>query len=120
MRKKFIPSYYSRDFYQKLQTLTQGSRSVEYFYKDIEATMLRANIQEGHEATMVRFLNGLKLQIVKRLELYPYVEIGEIIDKVVKIEQRLKRRGQPPSNYACSTPPPMPNQPMSEQKQLAN
>jgi ABC-type metal ion transport system substrate-binding protein len=28
MRRRFVPSYYYRDFYQKLQNLTQGSRSI--------------------------------------------------------------------------------------------
>src|SRR5215813_11796833 len=34
MRKRFVPGHYFRDIYQKLQKLTQGSRSVEDYYKD--------------------------------------------------------------------------------------
>nr|XP_027096099.1 uncharacterized protein LOC113715996 [Coffea arabica] len=36
MRKRFVSNYYYRDLYQKLQTLSQGSRSVEDYYKEME------------------------------------------------------------------------------------
>ena len=77
-------------------------------------------IKSTLEAIMARFLNGLRPDIVETLELQPYVEISEMVDKTIKIEQSLKRRGQLPSNYAFYTPTPMPNQPRSEHKQSNN
>ena len=65
----------------------QGSHSVEDYYKDMEVTMLRVDVQEDCKATMARFLNGLKLEIAKRLELQLYVEIGEMVDKAVKLSK---------------------------------
>ncbi|XP_071918798.1 uncharacterized protein [Coffea arabica] len=93
MKKRFVPSHYHRDLYQKLQTLTQGQRSVEDYYKDMEISMLRADIQEDREATMARFLSGLRVEIADQLELQYYVEIEDMVEKAIKIEQRLKRRG---------------------------
>nr|XP_027071919.1 uncharacterized protein LOC113696736 [Coffea arabica]XP_027077003.1 uncharacterized protein LOC113700752 [Coffea arabica] len=93
MKKRFVPSHYHRDLYHKLQTLTQGQRSVEDYYKDMEISMLRADIQEDREATMARFLNGLRVEIADQLELQYYVEIEDMVEKAIKIEQRLKRRG---------------------------
>ncbi|XP_027170630.1 uncharacterized protein LOC113770389 [Coffea eugenioides] len=93
MKKRFVPSHYHRDLYQKLQTLTHGQRSVEDYYKDMEISMLRADIQEDREATMARFLNGLRVEIADQLELQYYVEIEDMVEKAIKIEQRLKRRG---------------------------
>ena len=61
----------------------------------MEVTMLRADVQEDHETTMARFLNRLRPYKAETLELQPYVEIGEMVNKTVKIEQRLKTRGQP-------------------------
>ena len=52
MRKRFVPNHYYRDLYQKLQRLTQGSRSVEDYYKEMEIAMIRANVEEDREATM--------------------------------------------------------------------
>ena len=59
MRRRFVPNHYYRDLYQKLQRLTQGSRSVEDYYKEMEIAMIRANVEEDREATMARFLNRL-------------------------------------------------------------
>jgi hypothetical protein len=35
MRRRFVPSHYYRDLYQKLQNLTLGSRSVENYHKEM-------------------------------------------------------------------------------------
>ncbi|KAI9164905.1 hypothetical protein LWI28_004266 [Acer negundo] len=59
MRRRFITSHYYWGLFQKLQTLTQGSKCVEYYYKEIVIAMIRADIEEDREATMARFLNGL-------------------------------------------------------------
>ena len=42
MRKRFVPSHYYRDLCRKLQTLTQGSMSVEDYYKEMEIAMIKA------------------------------------------------------------------------------
>nr|CAN80357.1 hypothetical protein VITISV_003507 [Vitis vinifera] len=60
MRRRFVPSHYYRDLYQKLQSLTQGYRSMDDYHKEMEIAMIRANVEEDREATMARFLNGLR------------------------------------------------------------
>ncbi|XP_075662695.1 uncharacterized protein LOC142632168 [Castanea sativa] len=69
MRRRFVPSHYYRDLYQKLQNLTQGYRSVDDYHKKMEIAMIRANVKEDREATMARFLNGLNRDIAKVVEL---------------------------------------------------
>ena len=59
MRRWFVPSHYYRDLYQKLQSLTQGNRSVEDYYKEMEIAMIQSNVEEDREATMATFLVGL-------------------------------------------------------------
>ena len=56
MRRRFVPSSYYRDLYNKLQSLTQGSKSVEEYHKEMEIAMVRANVMKDREATMARFL----------------------------------------------------------------
>ncbi|XP_071905956.1 uncharacterized protein [Coffea arabica] len=92
MRTRFVLGHYYRDLYQKLQTLVQGNRSVDKYHKEMEILMLRADVQEDKEATMARFLNGLRPEIVERVELYHYMELYELVVKADKVEQRLKRR----------------------------
>ena len=63
MRKRFVPTYYYRELYNKLQNLRQGNRSMERYYKEMVVAMFRVNIEEDREATMVRFLEGLNREI---------------------------------------------------------
>ncbi|XP_071905682.1 uncharacterized protein [Coffea arabica] len=116
MKKRFVPSHYHRDLYQKLQTLTQGQRSVEDYYKDMEISMLRADIQEDREATMARFLSGLRVEIADQLELQYYVEIEDMVEKAINIEQRLKRRGTTRNYNPNPQPFTRPFQPRREER----
>jgi hypothetical protein len=59
MRKRFVPIHYYRDLYLKLQGLNQNSKSVDEYHKEMEITIIRANVVEYRVATMARFLNGL-------------------------------------------------------------
>ncbi|XP_042992210.1 uncharacterized protein LOC122318677, partial [Carya illinoinensis] len=93
MRRRFVPSHYYRDLYQKLQNLTQGSRSVEDYHKEMEVAMIRANVEEDREATMARFLSGLNRDIANVVELQHYVEIEDMVHMAMKVERQLKRKG---------------------------
>nr|XP_027062889.1 uncharacterized protein LOC113689296 [Coffea arabica] len=99
MRTRFVPGHYTRDLYHRLQTLVQGNRSVDEYHKEMEILILRADVQEDPEATMVRFLSGLRPDIAERVELQHYMELHELVDKAIKVEQRLKRRGTTRSNF---------------------
>ena len=63
MRKRFVPLHYIREMHNKLQRLYQESKSVDGYYKEMEISLIRANIEETNEATMVRFFNGLNRDI---------------------------------------------------------
>ena len=93
MRKRFIPNHYYRDLYQKLQSLTQGSRSVEEYHKEMEVAMIRANVEEDREATMARFLNGLNRDIANVVELQHSVELEDMVHMAMKVERQLKKKG---------------------------
>jgi hypothetical protein len=87
MRMRFVPSHHYRDLYQKLQSLTQCYRSMDDYYKEMEITMIRANIEEDREATMVRFLNGLNWDISNVVELQDYVELEDMVHMAIKVER---------------------------------
>ncbi|XP_040967920.1 uncharacterized protein [Gossypium hirsutum] len=93
MRRRFIPSYYHRELYQKLQNLTQGTKSVEDYYKEMEIAMIRADVQEDREATMARFLAGLNREIANIVELQHYVEIVDMVHMAIKVEKQIKKKG---------------------------
>nr|XP_023887116.1 uncharacterized protein LOC111999228 [Quercus suber] len=93
MRRRFVPNHYYRDLYQKLQSLTQGYRSVDDYHKEMEIAMIRANVEEDREATMARFLNGLNRDIANVVELQHYVELEDMVHMAIKVERQLKRKG---------------------------
>lgn len=68
----FVPSYYDTECCQKLQQLPQGNKLVEDYQKELEISMKRANVNEGEEVKMARFLYGLRQDISKIVELYGY------------------------------------------------
>ena len=91
MRKRFVPSYYSKALYRRLQALTQGSMSIEDYYKEMEMAIMKANLREDVEAIMARFLHGLRPEIAKVVEFQHYLDMNEMLEKAVTVEQRLKR-----------------------------
>ncbi|XP_050259875.1 uncharacterized protein LOC126704939 [Quercus robur] len=93
MRRRFVPSHFYRDLYQKLQSLTQGYRSVEDYHKEMEIAMIRANVEEDRKATMARFLNGLNRDIANVVELQHYVELEDMVHMAIKVERQLKWKG---------------------------
>ncbi|GKV11008.1 hypothetical protein SLEP1_g22297 [Rubroshorea leprosula] len=93
MRKRFVPSHYYHDLYQRLQGLTQGSKSVEDYHKEMKIAMVIANVEEDREATMAWFLHGLNRDIANVVELQHYVELEDMVHMAMKVERQLKRKG---------------------------
>jgi hypothetical protein len=46
MHKRFIPNHYNPDLLNKLQKLTQGTKSVQEYFKEMEMTMMRIKLDE--------------------------------------------------------------------------
>ena len=68
-RKRYVPASYTRDLKFKLQKLSQGSKGVEEYYKEMEVLMIQAKIEEDEEVTMDRLLSGLNSDIRDVVEL---------------------------------------------------
>ena len=84
IRRRFVPSHYQRDLHNKLQRSTQGSRSVDEYYKEIKVSMIRANVMEDQEATMAHFLHRLNSDIRDVVELRNYVEFEDLVHQASK------------------------------------
>ncbi|KAL4387743.1 hypothetical protein GQ457_09G020840 [Hibiscus cannabinus] len=84
MRRRFIPTHYHRELFNKLQNLKQSNRSVEDYYKEMEVAMIRANIDEDREATMARFLAGLDPDIANVVELQHFIDIDDMVHMAMK------------------------------------
>ena len=93
MKKRYVPKHYYRELFNHLQMITQGTKSVEEYHKELEMTMIRANVNEDEEVTMSRFLNGLNRYIANVVELQSYVDLEELVHLANKVEGQLKRKG---------------------------
>ena len=51
---------------------------------EIEVAMIRANMEDDREATMVRFLYGLNHEIANMVELQHYVELEGMVHMGMK------------------------------------
>lgn len=103
MQRRFVPSYYYRELYNRLHNLTQGSKSVEDYYKEMEVAMIRANVEEDNEATMARFLNSLNKEISNVVELQPYMELEDLLHLALKVEKQLKKRGSTNRSFSYTS-----------------
>ena len=89
MHMRFVPSHYTRDLFKKLQELRQGMRNVDEYYKEMEVSMIRANVLESEEQTMARFLNGLNHPIKKIVEFQPYDSLVALVHQATKAERQI-------------------------------
>ncbi|XP_042466500.1 uncharacterized protein LOC122049106, partial [Zingiber officinale] len=116
MRRRFVPSHYYRSLYQRLQRLSQGSKSVDEYFKEMELSMIRANVNEDREATMARFLHGLNPEIADIVELQHYVELSDMVHQAQKVEEQLKRRGLARKGQPMTTHGPWRTAPRKEEQ----
>ncbi|XP_073367924.1 uncharacterized protein [Aegilops tauschii subsp. strangulata] len=88
MRHGFVPSYYERQLYKRLQGLTQGSRTVEEYYKEIEVLLIRTRTRESDEAKMARFLHRLNDEISEFVEMFPYDTLQDVVHQAIRVEKK--------------------------------
>ena len=54
--------------------------------------MIKANIEEDLEVTMVRFIDGLNKEITNVVELYHYVEMEDMVSIDMKMKKQQKHK----------------------------
>jgi len=92
LKERFVLSYYGRDLHNKLQRLIQRNRSMDYYCKEMDIFLIRAQIDESQETTMARFLHGLNREIQDMVELHHYASLEDLIHQAIKVDQQLKRK----------------------------
>jgi hypothetical protein len=110
-----------RDNYIKLQGLTQGSRTMEEYYKDMEVLLIRTRTQESNEAKTARFLHGLNDEISDFVEMFPYDTLQDVIHQAIRVEKKNTRNGRSHSfqNHTTSSSWQRPHQPYKSQSEGA-
>lgn len=104
MRKRFIPTHYYRDMFNRLQRLRQGSRSVEEYFQDLEMTLMRTGVDEEREATMARFLSGLNRDIARQVEIKQFIDMEDLVHMAIVVEKQLKTDSTRYNRFPDKTP----------------
>jgi hypothetical protein len=91
MRARFLPKYYYRDLFDKLQNLKQGNLSVEEYYREMEKAMIRANVYEDEEQSIARFMSGLHRNIQHIVGMQQYHNLIELVHQASKAERQLQQ-----------------------------
>nr|KYP60180.1 Transposon Ty3-G Gag-Pol polyprotein [Cajanus cajan] len=92
LRRRHIPSYYTRELMNKLQRLKQRKMSVEEYRQTMELYLMRAGIREEEDITIDRFLSGLNLEIRDKVEILPYRDLNDLVQLYIKVEQQVLRK----------------------------
>ena len=87
MRQRYVLAHHKRDLLHNLQSLTQGSKTVDEYYNEMDQAMMRSNIIEDKKTTMFRFMNGLNQNIAHLVELHNYNNIEELLQMALKLER---------------------------------
>ncbi|XP_073525851.1 uncharacterized protein [Phyllobates terribilis] len=92
LRNRFVPPYYTRELRQRLESLKQGSMSVEEAYNAMQHAMLKAGVREDEDATIARYLRILNYNISYEVDMYPCRTAVELLHNAIKIEKRMKTK----------------------------
>ena len=90
LRDKYLPSYYKRQLLDKWMNLRQLTSSVTNYLARFEKLFLRYDIREELWVTVTKFINGLRPEIKRELNLHSPETVEEAYYKALEIEQYLR------------------------------
>ena len=104
LKARFLPSTYVQDCYSQLHHLNQGNMSVEEYTREFEKLVIKCDLHEPEEQTIVRYLGGLDPRYSNIVDLQAYSTFDEVCVLAHKVEQQRKSKPLPkPEN---PKPPP--------------
>jgi len=90
LKARFLPNTYVQDCYSQLHNLNQGNLSVEEYTREFEKLVIKYDLQEPEEQTIVRYLGGLDPRYSNVVELQAYTTFDEVCVLPHKVEQQKK------------------------------
>ena len=91
LKARFLPPNHIQNNYSSLHNLTQGTMSVEYT-REFEKLLIKCDLQEAEEQTIVRYLGGLDPKYAHVVELQSYTTFDEVCIFAHKVETQMKSR----------------------------
>ncbi|KAB5511963.1 hypothetical protein DKX38_028991 [Salix brachista] len=84
--------HYTRTLYQRLQNLTQGSRSVDDYTTEFYELVSRDAIAEDKESRVARYIGGLRIQFQDVLNMFEILSVSDAHQRAVQLDRQLARR----------------------------
>lgn len=104
MRRAFLPYNYERTLYNKLQSLRQGTRTVEEYATDFFHMVARTTLVETEDQLVSRFIGGLRYQLQTAMQQFNPASVSEAHQRAVAMElQYLSSWGSNNSRSRTST-----------------
>ena len=85
-KSRFLPPIYIQDSYLQFHALTQGGLNVEEYTIEFEKLMIKSDIKESEEKTIVRYLGGLDPNYANVVELQQYTTFDDVCVLSHKVE----------------------------------
>ena len=92
LKDRFLPPSYLQDNYSKLHHLQQGSLSVEEYTREFEKLLIKCDIQESEDQTIVRYLSGLDTRYAHVVELQQYSSFDDVCVLAHRVQQQRKSK----------------------------
>ena len=87
LKARFLPSTYVQDFNSQLHHLNQDNLSVEEYTRQFEKLVIKCDLQELEEQTIIRYLGGVDPRYADIVDLPTYTSFDEACVLAHKIEQ---------------------------------
>ncbi|XP_021757878.1 uncharacterized protein LOC110722896 [Chenopodium quinoa] len=87
MNKAFVPKDYLQDAYLKLNSLKQGTMSVEKYTREFEKLSIMSGIEEAPEHKIPRYIGGLERKLGKKVDVRAHGSFDQVVQKSLKFEK---------------------------------
>jgi len=89
-KARFSPPSYLQDNYSQLHNLVHGDMSVDEYTREFKKLLIKCDIQEPEEQTIIRYLGGLEPGYSNVVKLQQYSTFSEVCVLAHKVEQQKK------------------------------
>lgn len=103
MRRAFLPYNYECTLYNKLQSLRQGSRTVDEYATDFFHMVARTTLVKTEEQLVSRFIGGLRYQIQIVLQQFNPIIVSEAHQRALSMEIQFRSSWNTGNNRGNST-----------------
>jgi hypothetical protein len=94
------------DTFATYECLSQGTRTVDEYYKEMESLLVCSRIHEDEYSKMARFLYSLNNDISVLVEMFPYNTLQDILEQAKRTSRGHGRSSQNRSTTPWTRSPP--------------